>query len=297
MFHKQWSTVVAFTIGMMLMVSHCAQAHSERSSLTNAENTSESSNTSNKLDVTVYLRMEALLKNQLFIDPGQREAIDYIDISVGIDAYYGRYFMESSNKPGQGNQSASIGYRLIEESDYQVDVLFAQTYLDGLSSVQGNLLRSEPSDELKGIRDRDDELNQGVRYTKYNDNQAWWIDVASDVFNYSHGGWVVDSYIAQAFQIYNWEVHAGLGATFFSKEVVNHHAGVTADESTPSRPIYEAGFGTRYSLDLSAQYPLSKNWVFVSGLSYKHYSSSFADSPLYKTNQQKLFRLGVMYVW
>lgn len=297
MFHKQSSTALTLSIGMMLMISYCAQANSDGSSLEKADSNSESSSASNKLDVTIYLRVEALLKNQLFIDPGQRDAIDYVDVSIGIDAYYGRYFVKSSNKASQGSQSASIGYKLIEKSGYQIDALFAQTYLDGLSSVQGNLQRNKPSNELEGIRDRDNEINQGFRYTKYNDSQIWWIDVASDAFNYSHGGWVIDSYIVQVFQLYNWEIHAGIGATLFSKEVVNHHAGVTADEARSSRPVYEAGFGTRYSLDLSSQYPLSKNWVFFSGLSYKHYSSSFADSPLYKTNQQKSLRLGFMYVW
>lgn len=44
-----------------------------------------------ELNFTLYLRMDALFKNELFIDPGQEDFIDYIDISLGIDVYYDRF--------------------------------------------------------------------------------------------------------------------------------------------------------------------------------------------------------------
>ncbi len=257
----------------------------------------EFAGSSPKLDFTVYLRMDALFKSELFVDPGQEEFIDFLDVSVGIDVYYGRFFIETNNQANRSNRSSSIGYRLVDDTDYQIDFLIGQSYTDGLSEKGGNIIRDEPSLELQGIKDRDDEINQGLRFTKYNGNQAWWVDLAGDPFNISHGGWVVDGYLAHAFQYYNWQFHVGVGATFFSAEVVDYHAGVSIDESLAERPVYEAGFGTRYSLDLSAQYPLSQDWVFVSGFTYKHYSKSFSNSPLYKSNKQTLFSLGVMYVW
>jgi hypothetical protein len=261
------------------------------------QNEEDSVNSSPELDFTVYLRVDALFKNKLFIDPGQEEFIDFLDVSLGIDVYYGQFFIETNNQANRSNRSSSIGYRLVDNPDYQFDFLIGQSYLDALSEKEGNIIRDEPSIELKGIRARDFEFNQGFRFSKYSGNRAWWVDVAGDPFNISHGGWVVDSYLAHAFQYYNWAFHAGIGVTLFSKEVVDYHAGVSIDESTAERQIYKAGFGTRYSLDLSAQYPLTQNWVFVSGLTYKRYSKSFSDSPLYKTNKQTLFSLGVMYVW
>lgn len=257
----------------------------------------ESTGSSPELDFTVYLRMDALFKSELFIDPGQEEVIDFLDVSLGIDVYYGRFFIETNNQANRSNRSSSIGYRLVDHTDYQIDFLMGQSYLDGLSESEGNMIRDEPSSELQGIRDRDDEINQGFRFSKYSGNQAWWVDVAGDPFNISHGGWIVDGYFAHAIQYYNWEFHVGVGATYFSDKVVDYHAGVSIDESTFERPVYEAGFGARYTLDLSAQYPLSKDWVFVSGFTHKHYSKSFNDSPLYKSNKQTLFSLGVMYVW
>lgn len=250
-----------------------------------------------KLDYTFYLRMDAIVKSELFIDPGQEEFVDFLDVSLGFDVYYGRFFIEANNQANRSNRSSTIGYRLAESADYQLDFLLGQTYLDALSETDGNLIRTDPSEELRGIRNRDNEVNQGLRFTHYSGNQAWWIDVAGDPFNIAHGGWVIDGYFARAFQLYNWELHAGLGVTLFSEAVVDYHAGVSLEEVTPLRPVYEAGFGSRYSLDLSAQYPLSKDWVLVSGYTFRHYSSSFADSPLYKSNQQHLFSLGVMYVW
>jgi len=257
----------------------------------------KSAGTSPELDFTVYLRMDALFKNELFVDPGQEEFIDFLDVSLGIDVYYGRFFIETNNQANRSNRSSSIGYRLVDHTDYQIDFLMGQSYLDGLSESEGNMIRDEPSSELQGIRDRDDEINQGFRFSKYSGNQAWWFDVAGDPFNISHGGWIVDGYFAHAIQYYNWEFHVGVGATYFSDKVVDYQAGVSIDESTFERLVYEAGFGARYTLDLSAQYPLSKDWVFVSGFTHKHYSKSFSDSPLYKSNKQTLFSLGVIYVW
>ncbi|WP_153886318.1 MipA/OmpV family protein [Aliiglaciecola lipolytica] len=250
-----------------------------------------------ELDFTLYLRIDALFKNKLFIDPGQEEFIDFIDVSLGIDVYYDRFFIEANNQANRSNRGSSIGYRLVNDVHYQIDFLLGQSYLDGLSEDMGNLLRDEPSEELRGIRDRDGEINQGFRFTRYSDNQAWWIDIAGDPFNITHGGWIVDGYYARAYQIYNWELHAGIGATLFTEEVVDYHAGVSLEEATTNRPVYEAGFGARLSLDLSAQYPLSQDWVFVSGFTYKYYSDAFSDSPLYQRNQHVLFSLGVMYVW
>lgn len=256
-----------------------------------------SSDSSSELDFTVYLRMDALFKSELFVDPGQEDLIDFIDVSVGIDIYYRRFFIETNNQANQSNRSTSIGYRLVDDTDYQFDFLIGQSYLDALSEKEGNVIRDEPSSELEGIRDRSFEINQGFRLSKYSNDHAWWVDVAGDPLFISHGGWVIDGYYVQRFHVYNWELHAGVGATFFSEQVVDYHAGVSFYESTANRPVYKAEIGNRYSLDLSAQYPLSRDWLFVSGFTYKHFSKSFSDSPLYKSNKQILFSLGVMYVW
>lgn len=291
------SLVVLITLSAFLIPEHVKANEQDVEVVGGTFFDGESANESSEIDFTVYVRMDVLFKNQLFIDPGQEELIDYLDVSLGLDFYYGRFFIEANNQASRSNRNSSIGYRLVDDIDYQLDFLFGQTYLDGLSEKEGNLIREEPSRELQGIRDRDDEINQGLRFTKFNDNQAWWVDIAGDPFNISHGGWILDGYFAHVFQVYNWEFHVGTGATFFSKEVVNHHAGISVEEVRFDRPLYEAGFGSRYTIDLTAQYPLGQDWLFMSGFTYNHFSNSFGDSPLYKSNQQKLFSLGIMYVW
>ena len=83
-----------------------------------------------ELNFTLYLRMDALFKNELFIDPGQEDFIDYIDISLGIDVYYDRFFIEANNQANRSNRGSSIGYRLVDDVDYQVDFLLGQSYLN-----------------------------------------------------------------------------------------------------------------------------------------------------------------------
>lgn len=288
-----FSAVFGFLTHQQVMANDQTMVSSDEKTFKEEEHRASSP----ELDITFYLRMDALFKNELFVDPGQEEFIDFLDVSLGIDIYYGQFFIETNNQANRSNRSSSIGYRLIDTSDYQIDFLVGQSYLDALSEKEGNIIRDEPSSELQGIRDRDTEINQGLRYTRYSGNRAWWVDIAGDPFDISHGGWVIDGYYAQVYQVFNWELHAGFGATYFSEEVVDYHAGVSISESTTERPTYEAGSGTRFSLDMSAQYPLSEDWVFVSGFTYKHYSKSFSNSPLYKSDKQTLFSLGVMYVW
>ncbi|GBL05900.1 MipA/OmpV family protein [Glaciecola sp. KUL10] len=256
-----------------------------------------SSKETDLFEFTLYLRFDAFVKTQLYSDPNQSDIVDYLDLFIGIDAYYGAFFLETSNQANHVSSNSTFGYRIYNESDIQIDVLLGQSYLENISENKGNIYRSKPSSELKGIRDRSGELNQGLRFTKYYQNQAWWVDFAADPFRFSHGGYIVDAYIAQAYQLYNWELQTGLGLTLFSKEVVDYQAGVLEYEATPSRPAYRAGFGHRYSFDLSAQYPLSESWVFVASLSTKHYSDSFAESPIYGSNKQTNFGVGIMYVW
>lgn len=263
----------------------------------NVTDASQSSSAKNKLDWTVYFRVETFLQNRLYNDSGQRDLVDYLGLSIGLDAYYGKFFIESSNRHSQNDQTSTFGYRLADNRDYQLDILLGQSYLDYLSENDGNVYRDEPSEALAGIDERDNDFSQGFRFTQFDANNAWWIDVAGDLFGDTHSGWIIDTYYSKLYQVVNWEVQFGLGATYFSKQMVDYYAGIDAHEVTADRPFYKPGNGSRVTLEVSAQYPLSSNWVFVAGASIKKFSDSFSESPLYKRGQQTSLRMGIMYVW
>jgi outer membrane scaffolding protein for murein synthesis (MipA/OmpV family) len=251
----------------------------------------------NELDFTFYLRIETIIQNRLYNDSGQRNLLDYLGLSVGLDAYYGRFFIESSNRFYQNSQTATLGYRLADMKNYQLDILLGQSYMNYLDQNHGNVYREEPSEALAGIDIRGGDINQGVRFTQFHSNKAWWIDVAGDLLTDSHGGWLVDAYFSQLYQIKNWEVQFGFGATYFSNQMVDYYSGIKAHEVTAERPLYKAGNGTRVSMDVSAQLPLSNTWIFFAGAAFKGYSAAFSDSPLYKRGHQTSLNMGVMYVW
>lgn len=263
----------------------------------NVANVSESSSPEYELDLTIYFRAETFLQSRLYKDSGQRDLVDYLALSVGLDAYYGNFFIERSNRYSQNNQTSAFGYRLVDNRDYQLDILLGQSYLDYLSENDGNVYRDEPSEALAGIDERDNDFSQGFRFTQFDGNKAWWIDVAGDLFKDTHGGWLIDTYYSQLHQVINWEIQIGFGATYFSNKMVDYYAGIKAHEVTAERPFYKPGNGSRVTLEVSAQYPLSSNWVFITGASIKKYSDSFSKSPLYKRGQQTSLNMGIVYVW
>ena len=293
-----WKLVILAVIWIPSLLSNLVHAATSPIEINNSDKLSlESSLFKNEFDFTIYFRIETLIQNRLYKDSGQKNLLDYLGLSVGIDAYYRSFFIESNNRFYQNSQSSTIGYRLVDKTKYQLDILLGQGYLSYLEQNAGNVYREEPSEALAGIDNRDRDFNQGLRFTQFHGNKAWWIDVAGDLLKYSHGGWLFDSYYSQIYQVKNWEVQIGFGATYFSRKMVNYHAGVKAHEVTDQRPLYDSGNGARISFDVSAQYPLSQRWVFITGAAFKKYSSEFSNSPLFKRSHQNSLNMSVMYVW
>lgn len=250
-----------------------------------------------EIDWTLYFRLSANLQNRLFIDPGQEDFIDYLRVSIGLDFYFKNFFIEGNDQFRRNDSSATVGYQLFDNDNYKIDLLIGHTYLNGISETRGNLIRDDASEAFEGIEERSDDSSQGFRFAQYRDTSAWWVDIAGDVIADTHGGWLIDGYYSKLFYARNWDIQIGAGLTLFSSNYVDYYAAVRPSEVRPDRPAYRADEGYRVSFDASAQYPISKNLLFVTGVELAHFSSAFEDSPLYLRSTKMNLHMGVMYVW
>ncbi len=221
----------------------------------------------------------------------------YWGVLASLDLYYKGFFIQTNKHRTNGFlRGSELGYELYIADDYEFD-LISKSYLVGFDENNAGLVQDEKIPELEGIRSREFSADQGIRYIRYLNDAVYWIDIAGNILNDYHDGWVLDAFYSHIIPIRNWDINIGAGATYFSSEMNNFYFSITEEEANESRPIYEAGAGYRLELEAIAQYPISEDWLFSSGLTFSHYSNSIADSPIVARQNVLRFQVGVSYVF
>lgn len=233
----------------------------------------------------------------LLLGAEQHETNDYLGFLIALDFYYKGFFIQTNkHRTNALFRGSELGYELYIADDYEFD-LISKSYLLGFDQNNAGLVHDEFIPELEGIRSREFSADQGIRYIRYLNDAVYWVDVAGNLFNDYHDGWVLDAFYSHIIPIRNWDVNIGAGATYFSSKMNSFYFSITEDEANENRPVYDAGSGYRFELEASAQYPISEDWLFSSGLTLSHYSSSIADSPIVARQNVLRFQVGVSYVF
>lgn len=240
----------------------------------------------------------ALVSNPTHIAGAEQyEAKHYWGVQASLDLYYKGFFLQTNKHRFDGFMTGSeLGYELIVEDEYEID-LISKSYLVGFDENNAGLVRDESIPELEGIKSRGVGSNQGVRYIRYLDDAVYWVDVATDLFNNKHDGFVVDGFYSRILPIRNWDISLGVGATYFSEDINNYYFSVSEYEAREFRPVYDAGDGYRIELEASAQKPVWEDWLFSAGVTLSHFSDSIADSPLVARQNVLRFQVGISYVF
>lgn len=228
----------------------------------------------------------------------QDDTVDYLQPSIDLALFYKGFFIQSDrNGTGSRNRNAEIGYRFYESTNYELSVL-AKGYLAGFdeNDIYSGILDEEVVPELAGIDSRLSTTMAGFRYLYFSDDSIFSIDLANGIDKEAHTGWLIDTYYLHTFRHRNWDINAGLGATYLSEETNSYFYGVNEHESRPFRPIYSPNSGAIYTLELSAQRPISPSWIFNIGINVNHYSNSIFDSPLVARDTVVRFKVSVGYV-
>lgn len=220
-----------------------------------------------------------------------------LGVRLPIDLYYKGFFIQSSSRKFSSlDQGVTLGYELINEENWQLDII-SKDYFNGFSERGVDIFDEDFPPELKGIKDREEDESQGMRFTYFMDDAVLWVDTAANLLSNVHNGWIIDSYYSLLYPYRNWDFYLGTGFTFYSSKFTDYYYGVDADEVTSFRPEYSADSSYRIQFEAMAQYPLSESWLLGAGLHYSYYSSSISDSPLVDRNNNLQFILDFRYVF
>ncbi len=227
----------------------------------------------------------------------QSDFSDFIFLNIWLEAYYKGFFIQTNNYRNSGVVGRTeLGYEILVEDDYEIDFIY-KSYFAGFDQYNAGAVIDELIEELEGIDERKYSPHAGLRYMRYFDKSVAWIDVAYELFGGYHNGWVVDTFYNRVYEIRNWDISVGGGATYFSDKTTDYFFGIDANEVALNRPVYETGSGYRVELESSAQYPISQDWLFTIGATYSHFSNSIANSPIVARQNVIRFRLSVSYVF
>jgi outer membrane scaffolding protein for murein synthesis (MipA/OmpV family) len=262
-----------------------------------AQDSAASSRGNDEFSWDISIAADVINESALIVGANQEETFDFFEISILLDIYYRGFFIQTNKHRYSSYVGGSeIGYELEVNENYEID-LISKVYLSGFSSTEAGLITDEQIEELQGVKAREYISNQGIRFMRYLENAVYWVDVAVDIFNDEHHGWVIDGFYSYILQKRNWDINLGAGASFFSSNMNNYYFSVQPEEATDSREVYRAGEGYRFQVEAFVQHPISEGWLFHGGVILSHYSSSIGDSPLVARDNVMRAQVGVSYVF
>ncbi len=161
----------------------------------------------------------------------------------------------------------------------------------------GNLDSSEAP--FIGLDDRKFELEGGIGMNVITPYALLTFRIATDITGRSNGqealAWADFPIIRDRLL-----VMPGCGLMWRSAKMANYYFGGISSSEGAASPSYNA-YDTSNTLSpmatLVSSYRFSKNWIGMAGLSYEHYDSSIANSPLVQHPSETYFLFGAGYTW
>lgn len=243
----------------------------------------------------------ALVDTQTIIaDVDQTDPWDYFELGLLLDISYKGFFLQSnSRRSSTALGTGEFGYQLTVQKNWQLDVII-KAYLYGYSPEE--ILKDQNVPQLEGLSERNPTGGIALRYSHFYDDSIFYIDVATaraagNDQNDSVTGLIVDSFYSHLIPYRNWDIYLGAGLTYYDQNLVDYYIGIDENEVTSSRPLYEAEGGFRVQLEVYAQYPLSENWSFNTGITQSFYTNNIKKSPLVDKNTFTELVVGVLYVF
>ncbi|MBX2824553.1 MAG: MipA/OmpV family protein [Gammaproteobacteria bacterium] len=180
----------------------------------------------------------------------------------------------------------ALGYRLYEDERRSLEFVLSNTLAELTTETEG----------FETIEDRDADLVAGLRSSFYLPNSIIQVSLLSDVLD-THGGFSASAQWGRFWQVRNWNLHAMVGARYFSNKLTDYYFGVSPAEVSAMTPLYTAGGGTMAEFELGATLPLKEDWIFRTGVQLYQFPDAIADSPLTLKDQAYLFNNSINYVF
>lgn len=218
---------------------------------------------------------------------------DGLEFDLNLALAYDNFYLDIDQSQLSGG--VVIGYSMIDKYDWGLDILGTNVQAgfdeSGLAFYNDTVI-----EELVGINSRHYDFDVGVRLTRRFKSAQISFEYLHDVTG-SHNGWVINSFLSKIIPWRNWEFRTGVGVSAYSSDFINYYFGISADEATASRPIYQTDGGTSLVLELHGEYPINQHWVFLGGWLSTWFSEEISNSPIVSQGYQHKAKVGVRYVF
>ncbi len=301
---KNILTLVFFLLLNLLSILVCSTSFAEKNELAKEqEKNITSSSMNDDFEWQILIDLSILYNQEVISGITQDELLHYFTPGLRVNISYKNFFLRS-NQRRSSLHAGEIGYQLIVEKNWQLDII-AKAYMQGFSPK--SLIKDGTGDEeiLADLTDRDPALGIALQYSHFIGNAFFSLDIASahtgdysgDVDGKYNSGLVIDSFYSYLLPYRNWDIYFGTGLTYFDQKIVNHYIGISPNEATKTRQEYKAKAGFRGLLEVYAQHPLSESWSFNAGITHNIFSKNIKDSPIVDKNHTTQVMIGVVYVF
>lgn len=218
---------------------------------------------------------------------------DGLELDINLAVSYERFYLDIDHSQLSGG--IIIGYSIINKYDWDLDILGTNIQA-GFDETGLDFYNSGTVPELAGIRSRKYDFDTGLRLTRRFENSQISFEYLHDISN-AHNGWVINSFFSHILPWQNWEFRTGVGISAYSADFTNYYFGITADEATAQRPVYQTDNSVSVIFEFHAEYPLNQHWVFLGGLLSTWFSDEITNSPIVSQGYQHKAMVGVRYVF
>ena len=230
-------------------------------------------------------------------DVKQEDMGGFLSLSLLIDLYYKGFFIQSNHRRSTGlTQGAELGYQLHVDDDWAIDVL-TKNYIAGYDPEVLIENKGKNIPTIAGLKERQMGNGIALRYSYFTDSSILSVDFAALPLANQPNGWLLDFYYSDLVIYRNWDIYMGGGVTYYSNQVMDYYYGISEAEVTSAREYYNPNAGFKGSLEIYAQYPLSKSWSFNTGITQTYYSNVIGRSPIIDKQHITQFSLGAIYVF
>lgn len=144
----------------------------------------------------------------------------------------------------------------------------------------------------KGMKDRDFTFDLGPTLRWQTDfgtfNAQWGFDVGGA----SNGQTVDLQYIKSLYRTTALKLNGSVGVTWNDRKFNDYYFGVGANETTATRPAYNASSGTEFRVGLNGAYTLRPDHFLLFGGAITRLGNQQANSPIVETRMQPFAYVG-----
>ncbi len=231
-----------------------------------------------------------------YIDKHYLAGVEYddgLELDVNIALSYDRFYLDIDNSQLSGG--FIIGYNLVDQYNWSLDIISTDIQ-DGFNEEGPFYNNKKPVDELAGITERKGDFAAGLRLSRRFDDTQISFELLHDISK-SHQSYLASGFVSTIVDWQNWEFRFGTGYHIYSSDFTNYYYGVSEQEATDVRPIYQPSQSFGLLFEFHSEYPISEDWVFLNGLLVNWYSSEVTDSPIVDDDMQIKAKIGVRYVF